>query len=68
MHLPSAGPNRVRFNGFACASQPFRAPRGITDHIGPPRRRKDKGGIAAQNPVPRRRLLSYGSAQTGTSP
>lgn len=28
-NLPSAGSNRFRFNGFAIASQPIKAPRGI---------------------------------------
>jgi hypothetical protein len=32
MHLPSAGMIRFRFNGSACASQPFRAPRGVGEH------------------------------------
>lgn len=30
IHLPSAGLNRFRFDGSACASQPLKAPRGVT--------------------------------------
>jgi hypothetical protein len=39
MHLPSAGMIRFRFDGFAFASQPVKAPRGTA---------QDSGGRAAR--------------------
>ena len=40
MHLPSAGMIRFRFDGFAFASQPVKAPRGEVENTEMPTVRK----------------------------
>jgi hypothetical protein len=50
MHLPSAGMIRFRFDGFAFASQPVRAPRGMGKD------RANRGGCKASGGAGREAL------------